>query len=82
MKAKGLLKSPALTAAGMAFTLIFAPATFAQTEQDIAVETREVEPRQVVTHFFVAEGEATGQQTVVGNSKLYEVKAGQTFLDI
>ncbi|MEE8310907.1 MAG: L,D-transpeptidase family protein, partial [Candidatus Binatia bacterium] len=54
----------------------------AQTEADVSVEEAEPEPRQVVTHFFVAEGEATGQQTVVGNSQVHVVAPGETFLDI
>jgi lipoprotein-anchoring transpeptidase ErfK/SrfK len=40
-------------------------------------------PRQVVTHFFVgSNGEIAGTQTVIGDSRLHTVKAGETFLDI
>jgi len=42
----------------------------------------EVEPRQVVTHFFVYDGEISGQQTVVGNSQIHRSRAGETFLDM
>jgi lipoprotein-anchoring transpeptidase ErfK/SrfK len=40
-------------------------------------------PRQVVTHFFSAgTGDLSTVQTVIGSSRLYRVKTGETFLDI
>jgi L,D-transpeptidase ErfK/SrfK len=46
-------------------------------------EEKDPPPRQVVTHFFVGDtGKIAGQQSVVGTSRGYKVRKGDTFLDI
>ncbi len=48
------------------------------------LEQVEVEPREVVTHFFVPAGSkgSAAMQTVVGHSQAYTLKAGDTFLEL
>ncbi len=69
-----------------AFTLaLLAPSlSAAQFDEPGKPIDGKVEPRVVVSHFFVPadKGGSAEMQTVIGNSQAYTIKAGDTFLEI